>query len=67
MVNKIGTIQNEFRTFPMEILAAEEDLRGDDDTPLIEGERCETLEVSMKEDGCVFVMDFAKVYWNSRL
>jgi len=70
VVNKVGTIQNEFRTFPMEILAVEEDLRsagGTTDPSWKEGERCETMEVSMKEDGCVFVMDFAKVYWNSRL
>lgn len=50
----------------MEVLAADDDVR-DEANPLREGERCDRLEVSMKEDGCVFVMDFAKVYWNSRL
>jgi len=70
VVNKVGTIQNEFRTFPMELLAADGGgvpaPQGDSGV-LKEGERCDKLEVSMKEDGCIFVMDFAKVYWNSRL
>ena len=30
VVNKIGNIENEFRTFPMEILAAEEKVDGSD-------------------------------------
>lgn len=65
VVNKIGTIQNEFRTFPMELLA--------DDRP----QACKTssdddnnamnLLVEVREDGCRFQLDFEKVYWNSRL
>ncbi|EED96442.1 THAPSDRAFT_268027 [Thalassiosira pseudonana CCMP1335] len=50
VVNKIGNIENEFRTFPMEILAGE------------------GLDLDLlKEHGCRFKLDFAKVYWNSRL
>ncbi|KAK1744752.1 tRNA (guanine(37)-N1)-methyltransferase [Skeletonema marinoi] len=51
VVNKIGNIENEFRTFPMEILRAK-------DWILIYG---------TEEHGCRFKLDFAKVYWNSRL
>lgn len=72
-VNKIGTIQNEFRTFPMEIIADDRkgnckskqqknnqnDNNSNDNDPL--------LEVELKEDGCNFKLDFEKVYWNSRL
>ena len=81
VVNKIGNIENEFRTFPMEILA------GDGlDIDLVE-EMCASktisdpnviqikvgpkhqslMEVEVKEHGCRFKLDFAKVYWNSRL
>ena len=58
VVNKIGTIENEFRTFPMEVLARR-DASGDPGTP--------DLEVEVREEGCRFKLDFAKVYWNSRL
>jgi len=81
VVNKIGNIENEFRTFPMEILAGE-----GLDLDLVE-EMCASQEVSdpnklqikvgpehqslmqveLKEHGCRFKLDFAKVYWNSRL
>ena len=81
VVNKIGNIENEFRTFPMEILAGE-----GLDLGLVEG-MCAAQEVSdpnkiqikvgpahqslmqveVKEHGCRFKLDFAKVYWNSRL
>jgi len=81
VVNKIGNIENEFRTFPMEILAGE-----GLDLDLVE-EMCAAQEVSdpnklqikvgpehqslmqveLKEHGCRFKLDFAKVYWNSRL
>ena len=63
VVNKIGTIENEFRTFPMEILARQQK----------EGAECSNygtateLEVELREEGCRFRLDFAKVYWNSRL
>ncbi|KAL7495176.1 hypothetical protein ACHAWT_007733 [Skeletonema menzelii] len=81
VVNKIGNIENEFRTFPMEILA------GDGlDIGLVE-EMCAAqtvsdpnkiqikvgpehqslMQVEVKEHGCRFKLDFAKVYWNSRL
>ena len=58
VVNKIGTIENEFRTFPMEVLARR-GAAGDTGTP--------DLEVEVREEGCRFKLDFSKVYWNSRL
>lgn len=81
VVNKIGNIENEFRTFPMEILAGE-----GLDLDLVE-EMCAVqeashpnkiqikvgpehqslMQVELKEHGCRFQLDFAKVYWNSRL
>mmetsp|Transcript_11849 Transcript_11849/g.22182 ORF Transcript_11849/g.22182 Transcript_11849/m.22182 type:complete len:570 (+) Transcript_11849:64-1773(+) len=71
VVNKTGTIQNEFRTFPMEILA-------DDRRPLSKNSNSSSLTccsnanemnllVEVREDGCRFQLDFEKVYWNSRL
>jgi len=57
VVNKIGTIENEFRTFPMEVLARR--AVGNASSP--------DLEVEVREEGCRFKLDFAKVYWNSRL
>lgn len=79
VVNKIGNIENEFRTFPMEILAGE-----GLDTNLIEqmcaakeangiiqikvGPKHQSLmRVEVKEHGCRFQLNFEKVYWNSRL
>lgn len=64
VVNKVGTIQNEFRTFPMEILAENRKSTSNPDGAL---EHELKLEVEVKEDGCRFQLDFAKVYWNSRL
>lgn len=61
VVNKIGTIQNEFRTFPMEILA------DDRKNAPKRGNGSLGLVVEVKEDGCRFQLDFEKVYWNSRL
>ncbi len=37
VVNKIGNIENEFRTFPMEILAAEDNIDGSDFSEAVEG------------------------------
>ena len=51
VVNKIGNIENEFRVFPMEVIAGEADL----------------LVAQVKEQQCTFRFDFSKVYWNSRL
>jgi len=50
IVNKISPIESEFRTFPMEILAGDEN-----------------LEVEIKQYGGKFRLNFAEVYWNSRL
>lgn len=52
VINKtesVGTV-SEYRTFPFEVLAGEND-----------------LNVVVREQGCVFHFDFARVYWNSRL
>ena len=53
VVNKVGTIETEYRTFGMEVIAG------------YEGEGWS--EVSVKEEGSVFDLDFREVYWNSRL
>lgn len=53
IVNKIGTIETEYRTFGMEVIAGYEK----------EG----WSNVTVKEEGCQYFLDFRKVYWNSRL
>jgi len=67
VVNKTGTIQNEFRTFPMEILADDRKTNGIHKGTRTGGESDLNLVVEVKEDGCRFQLDFEKVYWNSRL
>ena len=64
VVNKVGTIQNEFRTFPMEVLAENRKTKTCPQDTIANELK---LEVEVKEDGCRFQLDFAKVYWNSRL
>lgn len=53
VVNKVGAIHNEYRVFDHEILAGNSNPGWS--------------VVTVKEDGCAFELDFAKVYWNSRL
>ena len=53
VVNKIGSIATEYRTFGMEVIAGDEK----DGWSL----------VTVKEEGCVYELDFRQVYWNSRL
>jgi tRNA (guanine37-N1)-methyltransferase len=82
VVNKTGTIQNEFRTFPMEILADDRQQsyknskkkstrsnhnNDDDDDDHAGQDGTMNLLVEVREDGCRFQLDFEKVYWNSRL
>lgn len=55
VVNKLGTIETEYRTFGMEVIAG----YGGDDPPW--------SIATVKEEGSVFDLDFTKVYWNSRL
>lgn len=55
VVNKINSIDSEFRNFEMEILAQTDD-----------ASKFGTI-VEVKENKCTFKLDFAKVYWNSRL
>ena len=53
VVNKLGTIESEFRTFGMEVIAGNQQ----------EG----WSRVTVREEGCLYELDFTKVYWNSRL
>lgn len=53
VVNKIGSIETEYRTFGMQVIAG----RNDDGWSI----------VKLKEEGCTYELDFQKVYWNSRL
>lgn len=53
VVNKLGSIANEYRTFGMEVIAGV-------DKP-------NWSLVKVKEEGCEFTLDFQQVYWNSRL
>eukprot|EP00980_Cylindrotheca_fusiformis_P011369 scaffold2637_cov153-Cylindrotheca_fusiformis.AAC.6 len=53
VVNKLGSIESEFRTFGMEVIAGNQN----------DG----WSNVTVKEEGCTFAMDFRRVYWNSRL
>ncbi|GKY93958.1 hypothetical protein MPSEU_000362700 [Mayamaea pseudoterrestris] len=53
VVVKLGNIETEFRTFAMEVVAG-------NDKP-------GWSIVTLKEEGCVFELDFQQVYWNSRL
>ncbi|WFC98967.1 tRNA (guanine(37)-N(1))-methyltransferase [Malassezia yamatoensis] len=50
VVNKLDSIDTEFRVFAMELLAGEP-----------------RYEAEVSESGCMFHLDFRKVYWNSRL
>ena len=92
VVNKVGNIENEFRTFPMEIIAGDEldanlcneickgntenigkftiDSNAEPGMQIqmkIRKEHQSLMEVQLKEHGCRFKLDFASVYWNSRL
>ena len=53
IVNKVGTIETEYRTFGMEIIAGNSE----------DG----WSEVVVKEEGYSYCLDFRRVYWNSRL
>ena len=53
VVNKVGTIETEYRTFGMEVIAGSE----------TEG----WSHVTVREEGCQYELDFREVYWNSRL
>jgi tRNA (guanine37-N1)-methyltransferase len=53
VVNKLGQIETKYRTFGMKVIAG--------------WSGPEWSIVKMKEEGCIFELDFQKVYWNSRL
>lgn len=53
VVNKLGTISSQYRTFDMEVIAG---YQGDN-----------WSVVNVKEQKCTFQLDFKLVYWNSRL
>lgn len=63
VVTKVGTIQNTFRVFSMEVLS--DDVAGE--VPRIAQPGDKALETSVKQHGCTFKMNFGEVYWNSRL
>ena len=83
VVNKIGNIENEYRTFPMEIIAGSgldvDEVEKICNTPPSDGSNNEVqikvespkhdklMIVQVKEHGCKFTLDFANVYFNSRL
>ena len=52
VVTKTNIIENKFRNLDLEILA---------------GDPSFGFEVTVKENGCTFNLDFSKVYWNPRL
>lgn len=54
VVNKTGSINTQYRTFGMEIIAGDSSKK-------------DWSIVTMKEEGCQFTLDFQRVYWNSRL
>lgn len=70
VVNKLKTINSKFRTFNMEVLASNV-------IPYPKTSNPQDMEVNEtfkdffkcehKESNCNFILDFSKVYWNSRL
>ena len=79
VVNKVGNVENEYRTFPMEILAGDgfdgerverlcaETTAPSEVTQTVGPEHDALMQVEVREHGCRFRLDFARVYWNSRL
>ena len=66
VVNKVGSINATFRTFDMEVLAGE----GVGDVVRVEADGQvggRALETELVEYQCRFKLDYARVYWNSRL
>jgi tRNA (guanine37-N1)-methyltransferase len=53
IVNKIGSIETQYRTFGMEVIAG--------------NDKVGWSKVLVKEEGCRYELDFQRVYWNSRL
>ena len=64
VLHKTGSITNEFRVFSMEVLA---DRVTGGTVPRIAGASDPALDTSVKQNGCVFALNFGDVYWNSRL
>ena len=54
VVTKVGTIHTEYRTFDMKVIAGG-------------NENGKWNIVTVKEEKCIFQLDFLHVYWNSRL
>lgn len=57
VVNKVNTIDNEFRNFEVEVIAKRDETKTDQ----------ELMIVDVFENKCHYKFDFSKVYWNSRL
>ena len=72
VVNKSSNIDNTFRNFEMEVLAAKTDANingssnDNGNTPKDTSNKNDFI-VSVRENGAKFEFDFSKVYWNPRL
>jgi tRNA (guanine37-N1)-methyltransferase len=64
VVHKTGSITNEFRVFSMEVIA---DKMSRGAVPRIAAAEDASLDTVVKQAGCTFALNFADVYWNSRL
>lgn len=58
VVNKVNSIDNEYRNFDIEVIAKRENCTKTDE---------ELMIAEVNENKCRFQLDFSKVYWNSRL
>lgn len=58
VVNKVNSIDNEYRNFDIEVIAKRPECEKTDE---------ELMLVEVNENKCRFQLDFSKVYWNSRL
>jgi tRNA (guanine37-N1)-methyltransferase len=74
VVNKLDSIESEFRVFQMEVLAGDDDLLAEAVSAVPRSRHARNWKVTdpaftddQHEAGCKFTFDFSKVYWNSRL
>ena len=66
VVNKLNTIDNQFRFFKMELIAGEPDYVVEH-VSHSKSKSLHCLTQTQHESGCRFTFDFTQVYWNSRL
>lgn len=82
VVTKTGNIETKFRTFPMEVIAGDEDFEATVVCHMCDGMLLSDILIApylvflllllaplltQSENGCRFRFDFSRVYWNSRL